>query len=149
MEYTPEAQCLGRHEFDYALIPHSGTWQSDDARVLREAQVFNTPVHTRTVVTEPHNGSLPAHASLIQVEPCSLVVSAVKRSNDGCGLIVRVYNPMSKSVTAKIQPGVAFVQAYMANLLEERQELLTTTSNDPQTVEVVIRSEGITTLVFE
>jgi len=149
MEHTPEAQCLGQHEFDYALIPHSGTWQFDEALVLREAQAFNIPVHTRTIVTEQHSGSLPAQATLVNVEPRSLVVSAVKRSNDGRGLVVRVYNPLSSTVNAKIQSGVAFVDAYMTNLLEERQEPVAQASQHAQTVEVAIRSGGITTLVFE
>ncbi len=149
MEYTPEAQCLGQHEFDYALIPHSGTWQADDALVLREAQAFNIPVHTRTIVTEQHDGSLPAHATFVNVEPRSLVVSAVKRSNDGRGFVVRVYNPLSEIVIAKIQPGVAFVQAYMTNLLEERQELIAFTPHHAQTIEVALRSGEIKTVVFE
>ncbi len=149
MEYTPEAQCLGQHEFDYALIPHSGTWQADEALVLREAQTFNVPIHTRAIVTEQHSGSLPAQATFVEVEPRSLVVSAVKCSNDGRGLIVRVYNPLSETVTARSQPGVAFVQACMTNLLEQRQELIASTPHHAHTVEVVIRSGEITTLMFE
>ncbi|GAC1435027.1 MAG: hypothetical protein PVS3B3_28290 [Ktedonobacteraceae bacterium] len=149
MEYTPEAQCIGQYEFDYALVLHAGTWQADEALVLREAQAFNIPIHARTIVTEQQNGSLPAQATFVEVEPRGLVVSAVKRSNDGRGLVVRVYNPLSSTVIAKIQPGVAFVQAYMANLLEERQETLVQTPQHAHTVEVAIRSGGITTLVFE
>ncbi len=149
MEYTPEAQCPGLHEFDYALIPHAGTWQSDEALVLREAQAFNIPVHTQAIVTEQHDGPLPAQATFVEVEPRSLVVSAVKRSNDGRGLVVRVYNPLPNTVSAKIQSGVAFVQAYMTNLLEERQELLAPTPRNAQIVEVAIRGGEIKTLLFE
>lgn len=149
MVYTPEAQCLGQHEFDYALVPHTGTWQSEEAFVLREAQMFNTPIHTRAIVTEQHEGQLPAQVAFVEVEPRELVVSAIKRSNDGRGLVVRVYNPLSSTVNAKIQPGVAFVQAYMTNLLEERQDVVERTSSHAQTVEVAIQSGEITTLIFE
>ncbi|GAC1405005.1 MAG: hypothetical protein NVSMB49_24010 [Ktedonobacteraceae bacterium] len=149
MMYTPEAQCLGHSEFDYALVPHTGTWQSEEAFVLREAQAFNTPIHTRTIVAEQHEGQLPAQAAFVEVEPRELVVSAIKRSDDGRGLVVRVYNPLSSTIKAKIQPGVAFVQAYMTNLLEERQEAVERTSSHAQAVEVAIRSGEITTLVFE
>jgi len=149
MEHTPEAQCLGHHEFDYALIPHSGTWTSEEALVLREAQAFNTPIHTRTIVTEQHTGHLPAQATFVTVEPRTLVVSAVKRSNDGHGFVVRVYNPLPDTINAKIQPGVAFVHVYMANLLEERQAPVAINSQHTQTAEVVIQSGGIITLVFE
>ncbi len=149
MEHTPEAQCLGLHEFDYALIPHAATWQFDEALVLREAQTFNIPVHTQAIVTEQHNGLLPARATFVEVEPRSLVVSAVKRSNDGRGLVVRIYNPLPSTVSAKIQPGVAFVEAYMTNLLEERQELVASTPQNVQVVEFAIRSGEIKTLMFE
>ena len=149
MEHTPEAQCLGQHEFDYALLPHSGTWESEEALVLREAQAFNIPIHTRTIVTEQHEGALPAQGTLVEVEPRRLVVSAVKRSNDGHGLVVRVYNPLPSTVKAKIRPGVAFVHAYMANLLEERQEPVAQTPQHAQTIEVTIHSGGIITLIFE
>ncbi len=149
MEHTPEAQCLGHHEFEYALLPHSGTWESDGAYVLREAQAFNTPVNTRAIVTEQHEGQIPSLATLVDVEPPELVVSAVKRSNDGRGLVVRVYNPCSSTVNAKIRSGVAFKQVYMANLLEGRQAVVECIPQNDQTVEVVLRSGGITTLIFE
>ncbi len=149
MEYTPEAQCLGLHQFDYALLPHDGTWASEEALVLREAQTFNTPIQTRAIVTEQHAGQIPAQATFVVVEPRELVVSAVKRSNDGQSTVVRIYNPLPDTINAKIQPGVAFVQAYMANLLEERQTPVATHAEHKQTVEVAIQSGGIVTLVFE
>ena len=149
MEYTPEAQCLGSHQFDYALLPHGGTWTSEEALVLREAQTFNTPIQIRAIVTEQHAGQIPAQATFVMVEPRELVVSAVKRSNDGQSTVVRIYNPLPDTINAKIQPGVAFVQAYMANLLEERQTPVATHAEHKQTVEVAIQSGGIVTLVFE
>ena len=82
-ELTPEAQCLGHHEFDYALVPHSGDWEAEEALVLREAQAFNTPV--RALVTEQHEGQLPSQSTLIEVEPPALVVSAIKQSEAGNG----------------------------------------------------------------
>ena len=86
MEYTPEAQCLGQHEFDYALIPHSGTWQAEEALVLREAQAFNIPIHTRAIVTETTQVHCQHRQLLSKSSRAQLVVSAVKCSNDGRGL---------------------------------------------------------------
>ncbi len=149
VEQTPEAQCLGHHEFDYALVPHRGTWEADDALVLREAQAFNTPIATRVVVTDQHNGELPACTSLIAVEPGVLVLSALKRSNDGRGVVVRVYNPTDHDVHAKIFPRFAFTQVHMANLLEaylvEESSFL---SIEDGSVKVSIRGGAIMTLVF-
>ena len=147
MEYTPEAQCQGTYEFDYALVPHKGTWSDADALVLREAQAFNTPIATRAVVTEQHVGLLPSIASFVEVEPYSLVVSAVKRCNSKHGWAVRVYNPCDQPVDARIRPGCTFTRVYSANLLEEYQQSLTAASD--QMVHIAVRPKGIVTLVFE
>jgi len=57
--------------------------------------------------------------SLVNVTPASLLVSAIKQADKGEGLVVRLYNPLSEEVGGEISLGVAFEQAYMANLLEE------------------------------
>lgn len=153
MEQTPEAQCPGRQEFDYALVPHSGDWQAEEALVLREAQAFNTPVLTRVVVAEQHEGSLASCATLVTVEPQELVVSAIKRYNNGTGLVVRVYNPLDREIEATIRPGLAYATIHMANLLEECQEQMEASSvlktGDGGAVQMRIRGGRMVTLVFE
>ncbi|MBV9689539.1 MAG: hypothetical protein JO202_07490 [Ktedonobacteraceae bacterium] len=146
MEHTPEAQCLGHYEFDYALLPHRGTWQDEEALVLREAQAFNVPVVTRAVVSDLHEGQLPSRATLIEVEPRELVISAVKRSNNGRGVIVRIYNPFDHQVEAKIHLPLAFTRVYVANLLEEP---IRTLQSEQQAVRVDVGGGGILTLAFE
>jgi alpha-mannosidase len=146
MELTPEAQCLSQSTFDYALVPHSGTWETDEALILQEAQRFNTPVATRAVVTEQHAGVLPSEAALVKVEPGELVVSAIKQSNNGKGLVVRVYNPLHWTVSASIRLGIAFTHASVANLLEEPGESITV---DDQCVHMNIRGEEIMTVIFD
>jgi hypothetical protein len=117
MEYTPEAQCLGVHTFDYALVPHAGNWEAEDGLVLKQAQAFQTPLATRACVVNQHLGI--SLTSLVNVTPASLLVSAIKQADKGEGLVVRLYNPLSEEVGGEISLGVAFEQAYMANLLEE------------------------------
>src|SRR6266567_4326377 len=151
MEYTPEAQCLGNQEFDYALVPHSGDWEAGEALVLREAQAFNTPV--RAVVAEQHPGQQPARAALVEVEPQELVVSAIKCSNAGEGLIVRVYNPLDHAVEASLRPGVAATRAFVTNLHEERREQLFWSGegnegHESEPVHVGMRAGEILTIVF-
>ena len=144
MEYTPEGQCLGHHEFDYALVTHKGDWEADDALVLREAQAFNTPV--RALVTEQHAGSLPSMMTMIEVEPRSLVVSAIKRSNNGEGVIARIYNPLHHAIEASLQPGFACEKAFVANLLEEAQEQLFWNGGEP--LHIGLRTGEIATILF-
>jgi mannosylglycerate hydrolase len=142
MERTPEAQCLGHHEFDYALVPHSGDWEAEEALVLREAQAFNTPV--RVQVSEQHEGQLLSRSTLVEVEPHTLVVSAIKQSETGQGVIVRIYNPLSHAVEATIRPGFACSQAFVTNLNEEP-------TGRPQGVplQIKLRSGEILTALFQ
>jgi mannosylglycerate hydrolase len=149
MEHTPEAQCLGQYEFDYALVPHRGTWESENGLVVREAQIFNTPITMRTVEVEQHEGKVHSCASFVSIEPDELVLSALKRSEEG--IVIRVYNPLGRSVEAKITPGFAFTQVYMANLLEElleEESSLLTLDRATGSVQVSIRGGGIMTLLF-
>lgn len=120
MEQTPEAQCLGQYICDYALVPHVGDWEAAEALVLREAQAFNTPV--QALVTNQHEGQHPSRAMMLEVEPRELVVSAIKQSNTGNGLIVRVYNPLAHAVEASIRPAIDCTKAFVVNLAEEPQE---------------------------
>lgn len=165
MEFTPDAQCLGRQEFDYALVPHSGDWEAGEALVLREAQAFNTPV--RAVVLSPAEARaeeqkekqtaeaspaealpLTSRAMLIEVEPRELVVSAIKRANSGDGLVVRVYNPLAHAVEAAFRPGFAATRVFVANLEEEPQEQLLWSGEGDGPLHVGIRAGGIMTLLF-
>ncbi|HKV58326.1 MAG TPA: glycoside hydrolase family 38 C-terminal domain-containing protein [Ktedonobacteraceae bacterium] len=139
---TPEGQCLGHHEFDYALVMHSGDWQAEDALVLREAQAFNMPI--RAIATNQHEGSLPSTTSMVEVEPRSIVVSAIKRNGEG--VIVRIYNPLSRTVEASLRPGFACEKAFATNLLEERGQQLPWNGREP--LRVGLRSGEIATILF-
>ncbi len=48
---TPGAQCPGRRTFQYALMPHVGTWEEAD--LVREAVAYNTPVQAYPVDDTP------------------------------------------------------------------------------------------------
>ena len=165
MEFTPEAQCLGHHEFDYALVPHSGDREAEEALVLREAHAFNTPV--RVLTASPLSSSpskmergpggeaqLPSRASLVEVVPRTLEVSAIKRSENGQGVIERVYNPMSHSVEASLRPGFACSRAFVTNLQEEieaGQQRGMAEAGHPQGVPLHfgLRAGEIMTILFE
>jgi mannosylglycerate hydrolase len=152
MEFTPEAQCPGVHEFDYALVPHRGDWEAEEALVLREAQAFNIPLWA--TVTNQHEGIPPSRAALLAVEPRELVVSAIKQDNNGEGIIVRVYNPLSHAVEGSIRPGFACTRAFVTNLQEEQQEQIFWSGEDGgdersgEPVHVGLRAGEIVTLLF-
>ncbi len=80
-------QDQGRQRFRYALFPHAGDWR--EAAVPRRAAELNQP--PVTLLETFHEGPLAASASFLEVEPAAVVVSVVKRAEDGEDLIVRAY----------------------------------------------------------
>jgi alpha-mannosidase len=85
---TPGAQMHGRHVFDYSIIPHAGDWESGNAHTLAVQHL--RPMRARW---NRHGlGRIDAQGSLLRVESEGFQVSAIKRAEDGDGVIVRVYN---------------------------------------------------------
>jgi alpha-mannosidase len=80
-------QDQGRQEFRMLLEPHTGTWQ--DAGVVRTAEEFTAPVPI--IYQGIHPGHRPLTASFLAVDAPNVVVSVVKKAEEGDDLIVRCY----------------------------------------------------------
>ncbi|OGO07368.1 MAG: hypothetical protein A3K46_07380 [Chloroflexi bacterium RBG_13_60_9] len=110
----PGAQMEGHWEFDYAVIPHAGDWRT----ASREARAFTASL--RAVEADAHAGVLPACGSIVDVTPPEFEISAIKRSEDGCGMLVRGWNTTERPLRVHIRPGKKFARAERVNLAEER-----------------------------
>ncbi|SHE36658.1 alpha-mannosidase [Caldanaerobius fijiensis DSM 17918] len=75
------------HEFTYSLYPHSGDWKAAD--VVSMAYNLNCPMYAK--VEAPHEGTLPAQLSLLNVDKSNVVVEVVKKAEDSDDIIVRMY----------------------------------------------------------
>ncbi len=139
---TPGAQCPGSHRFEYAMLPHAGTWM--DARVWQQAHGHNVPfIYTQTGA---HNGHLPAEYSFIEVSPAELIVTAVKKAEDRDSLMVRFFNIADEPVhEARIRVKGA-VSANVANLNEEKGRELEMEADGAVLIDVPARK--IATLEF-
>ena len=111
---TPEAQCIGKHTFEYAVISHSERWES----AFKQAHFFNYPLWA--FETDFHEGALPLEQNWIRIEPSSnLILSAVKIAEDRNGIIVRFYNIGEEEVNGRIKLSQPFSEIYLVNLNEE------------------------------
>ncbi|AQT69805.1 Mannosylglycerate hydrolase [Anaerohalosphaera lusitana] len=94
------SQCLGRHKFHYAVMPHQGDWEKAD--LWNAAEKFNLPlVIGQTAPTE--NGTEPLKKSFLEISDERIAVSAVKQSEQGSGWVVRLFNPSSAAIRTKIR----------------------------------------------
>lgn len=117
MLHTPEAQGLGKHVFEYALVPHAGDWQAEEALVPREAAAFESPMRTR--VTERHEGALRDMWSFVHVAPAGVAVSSVKKAEREDALVVRLYNPTGTALSTEVILAKPFREVVRVNLNED------------------------------
>jgi alpha-mannosidase len=73
----------------------------------------------RAVNTSFHDGELPATQSFISVEPPNLMATALKKSELGDGLILRLYNSTAETVDGSIKAHVPVKAACLTNLNEQ------------------------------
>jgi alpha-mannosidase len=74
----------GEHIFTYALLPHQGDWL--EGNTVREAWMLNNPL--------THRSGKPAAAdqlSLFQVNHPNVMIDAVKKSEEGKRIVVRLH----------------------------------------------------------
>jgi alpha-mannosidase len=97
----------GKHHFTYSIFPHVGDWS--EANVVDEAFALNSPLVVSTGA--PREG-------LVRSDGLPLGIGALKRAEDGNGLILRVYEPNGGRGTAALTFARPFLISAV-NLLED------------------------------
>jgi alpha-mannosidase len=113
--HTPGAQMQGRWKFQYSLIPHEGGWEA----AFQHAHNFARPM--RAIRTSRGRGELPPEASLIEIEPATVILSALKVAEDDGSTIVRVYNIANEPVEARIRLRLPYAEVERVDLNEENR----------------------------
>lgn len=140
---TPGAQCLGPYTYEYAILPHAGDWRegyrpaynyvaplllaradTHEGLELHEMNITRDDPRQVKPIPWPRRGPLPSTQSFIRLEPPMLALSAVRRSGDGRGLVVRFFNLEREPVEARLTASFPIQAAWRLNLAEERQETL-------------------------
>jgi alpha-mannosidase/mannosylglycerate hydrolase len=93
---TPEGQCLGHHECEYALLPDGG--DRDDVALLRESQDYRAGFVTSQVRVE-FDAPLALEGDVL--------FSCLKGAEDGDGLILRCFNPAARAASVRVVGDVA------------------------------------------
>src|SRR5262249_23688406 len=93
----------GHHEFTYSLYPHGGGWK--DALTIRHGYELNYKLIALPLGR--HEGQLPAEHSFLQAKSDNVIVTAVKKAEDGDALIIRFYEWAGKQgdVAVQLPPG--------------------------------------------
>ncbi|RIH85829.1 alpha-mannosidase [Calidithermus roseus] len=109
----------GEHRFTYALYPHRGDWRNG---TILEAHDLNAPL--RAIVLPAEGGNWPSVRQLVRISAPGLRLSALKRSEEGEGVVLRLYEAHGGRGRAVLESELATGAARRVNLLEEAQEEL-------------------------
>jgi alpha-mannosidase len=127
----PEAD-RGHHEFRYSLYPHSGDWKQ--ALTIRRGYEFNYPL--RAFQVEAHEGGLPPQHSFVGITGNNVVLTAVKKVEDGDGLLFRFYEWAGKAGNVEIRLPESAKSASLTNLMETPEGAPLSVANNQVTVPV-------------
>lgn len=125
---TPGAQCPGRQTFQCALYVHDDGWLR--GRAYQRALEHNVPLRATILEAAPGGlqqlrPKLPAALSFLTVEGDGLVLSALKRSEDGRWLVARLYNAAAEAVPGRLRCYRPITEAALLRLDERELEALT------------------------
>jgi alpha-mannosidase len=108
---------FGQFEYSYALYPHIGDW--DSGEVLQTA--YQHKFEMKAILGVPTDGQLPSTGSFFTIEPADkLMLSALKQSEDGRGIVLRVWNTSSETLNAKIKTLLPVTKAARLRLDETK-----------------------------
>jgi alpha-mannosidase len=110
---TPEGQCLGRYELEYALLVGAG--DLDDAALLRASQDYRFGA---TLLVPGFDR--PAPVELVELEG-DVVFSSLAGAYDGDGFVLRCFNPCRRVARARV---IGPVEAVRTRLDETGGEAL-------------------------
>jgi mannosylglycerate hydrolase len=136
------SQGPGRHIFEYAIMPHTGDWQDADIFSAVEKYLYPPSLFQ---MSKPSEGTLPANACLLNIQPEQILLEAVKSGDKDNSIIVRLSNPSDKNVECEIAFFQKVKTAFLTNLNEEPLDQIKI--NDDGIVRLQAGSNKIITLL--
>jgi len=109
----------GKHTFVYSLYTHAGGVTTGNT--VKRARELNSPFLVS--MTGKHRGVLPKTFSFFDVHSQSVILDSVKKSEDGDGIILRLYESAGKESEAEIvffkSPKGIYETDLMENVVKE------------------------------
>ena len=108
----------GRHHVTYSLLPHRG--EAECSGVPLAGYDLNVPFRAQKLPVQ--QGMLARAHSYFRIDKPNLVIEAVKRAEDGDGLIIRLFEAYRRRGTARLILNGLCSRATRTDLLERNRE---------------------------
>ncbi len=112
---TPEAQCLGSHTFEYSVFLHKALGKGSWTSILEQVEAFTVPF----LAVKRKNAQTVFEKSFLSVQPKSLLLTALKTTEDESGVIIRLNNPVDAEVQGTVHVEAKVKEAYRVSMNEE------------------------------
>ncbi len=126
------------HVFTYSIYPHAEGWRA--AGTVEEAYKLNQPLLAQ-IGTEPGK-----EYSFACADRKNVILETVKRAEDGEGTVIRMYESENALTKTKLTVNAPFEQAWICNLLEERERQAMVCGNE---IEVVLKPYEVVTVLIK
>ena len=105
----------GHQHFIYALYPHAGDWKK--ALTVRRGYEFNSQLKALPVAA--HGGAWKGEQSFVAVDQKNVVLTAMKKTEDGNSLLFRFYEWAGENSGVNVTVPAGGISATMTNLMEQ------------------------------
>ncbi|MBN1460248.1 MAG: hypothetical protein JXA57_11985, partial [Armatimonadetes bacterium] len=145
MEILPDTGplCLGPQAYRFALFAHTG--DAVAAGCWQQSQRFNTPV--RAVQAGAGQGGRRPARSLVEIDNPRVALTAVKRTEAGDELLLRLFNPGDAEETAEIAFGRPVASLQTARM--DETPLAPVALRGPRSARVTLPAHGIVTVLVD
>ncbi len=106
-----------KYTFKYSIYPHEGSWK--DAKSHKLGWEFNYDLIALQISPKRKYRS---QRSFLKVKPDNVIMTALKKAEDGDEIIVRVYEAVGEKTEAEIEFFRSVESAEVVNLLEDFDE---------------------------
>jgi len=123
---------IGSHEFLYSLLPHRGEWGLE---TVREAYSVNYPLlhfeanQKENSANSDKNTQINSLPSLFSINQTNIIIETIKKSEDGKGVIVRLYEYQRQRTEFDLVCAIQISEIWRVNLLEEKIENIAFSQN--------------------
>jgi hypothetical protein len=110
----------GDHDFSFSILSHEPGWKNG---YRFGTQATNS---LRAVVGQARRpgATLPEEKSFFSVDAPNIIISTIKKWEDGSGVVVRSYDAEGRDIQARISLPVAIKRAELTNIIEEPVKVL-------------------------
>ncbi len=127
--------------FRYSLTSHEGDWTTGQPRDFGWG--VGNPL-TPVVVSKPANGTRPTTDSFCQIDATNVLMTSLKRAEDGDGLVLRLVETEGRATSVTVDlPFVEIASALATDLVERNGQPVT---SDTHSVTVELTAFGLATL---